>query len=47
MCMQQDPLSARWLPVASFSRALEGMEAFKPLLFLECMAIQEGLQRMA
>ena len=41
------PASAKWLPVASYSRTLEGSEAWKPPLMLELIAIQEGLRRMA
>jgi ribonuclease HI len=47
VCLQENPADARWLPVASFSRSIEGMETLRPPLLLELTAIQEGLHRMA
>ena len=45
--LQRDPLEARWLPVASFSRALAQMELSRSALYLEMVAVQEALERMA
>ena len=46
ICLQEDPASSRWLPVASFSRTLEGMDTTHSPILLELMAIQEGLHKM-
>ena len=47
VCLQEDLAAARWLPVASYSRVLEGLELWHPPLLLELIALQEGMKKMA
>ena len=39
VCLQKDQAAARWLPLATYSCTLEGMEVWHPPLLLELTAL--------